>query len=547
MEISLFYHSRKYETLKCDSEFKRLAIRIPGHSGIMQICFSVPILDMQGYWIPELRTPAMKIVWVIESLSAGQRAFPFISFFNSKQMNRFSAGLTNLTNDVRIRAKMNQTTCNYDFTFDVVLNENTKDFELVLDSRDYIWTEALKSWRGCLTLPPAQIPAGAWEPVYCTWYAVHAAVTQDWVEKQAAIASRMGFKTFIIDDGWCFDVMKRVSPDTISSWYEMIGDWTISEKKFPDFHAHRERIRAMGLNYLFWVAPFLIGNKSKIYNELKDKVYPEYHEGYHRLDTKDKKSVDLMLEKMKSVLREYKLDGLKIDFLDQIFPNPETPRGEETTRFIEKLAESIREIKSDALIEFRQSYATPCMHAFGTQFRAGDVPFDFTDNFHRICQIRISMGDGVPVHADPAYWHPKESTANISRHMIASLAGVPMLSMDLEKISERERRIIEHWLNFYQEHRNTFNFGKWDVTYRQGSTAYAMVSRNGESIIILQDSARLNEALEKAEKTVSVLNLSPDELSFSGAKTFDGEGNAAADGTIPLGGLGIILRKKFEF
>ena len=62
-----------------------------------------------------------------------------------------------------------------------------------------------------------EFPEGAWEPVFCTWYAVHAAVTQDWVEKNAEVASRLGFRTLIIDDGWCFDVMKRVSPETIST------------------------------------------------------------------------------------------------------------------------------------------------------------------------------------------------------------------------------------------------------------------------------------------------------------------------------------------
>ncbi len=538
MEVSLFYQSQKYDTLTCDGDFNRLAIKVPGHSGIMQIRFSVPILDMHGYWVPESRTTSTKIVWVIESKSAGQRAFPFISFFNSKQMNRFSTGLTNLTNDVRLFAKMNQETCNYDITYDVVLGEGSKDFELVLDSRDYVWTNALQSWRDCLTLPPAQIPAGAWDPVYCTWYAVHAAVTQDWAEKQAQIASKMGFKTFIIDDGWCFDVMKRVSPATIGSWYEMVGDWTVSTQKFPDFHAHRERVQAMGMKYILWVAPFLVGAKSKAYQELKDKVYPEYHEGYHRLDTKDSESVEMMLEKMRYTMEEYKLDGLKVDFVDQIFPSLEKPRGEEATRFIERLAETIRSVNSEALIEFRQAYATPGMYAYGTQFRAGDVPFDFIDNFHRISQIRISMGDGVPVHADPAYWHPQESTVNISRHMIASLGGVPMLSMDLETISERERRIITNWLGFYNAHRDTFNFGKWDVTYHQSGVAYSMVTKNGESLIILQDSARLNEALAKAEKTAYVLNLSPDELEFAGAKTFDGEGNKSTDGIIPLGGLG---------
>ena len=538
MKVGLFYQSEQYDSLEHSGNYGKLAVKVPGHSGIMQMRFSVPILDMHGYWVPESRTPSTKIVWVIESKSAGQRAFPFIAFFNSRQINRLSAGLTNLTDDARILAKMNQEKCTYDITIEVALGKDSQDFELVIDQRPQVWTDSLADWRKALALPLPEFPEGAWEPVFCTWYAVHAAVTQEWVEKNAEVASRLGFRTLIIDDGWCFDVMKRVSPETISTWYEMIGDWVLSEKKFPDFENHRKRVQAMGMKYLLWVAPFLIGAKSELYKQLADIVKPEYHEGCYTFDSSRKEAAKLLLGKMKHVIQDYGLDGLKVDFLDYIFPNMEEPRGEDTTHFIQELARTIREVKKDALIEFRQAYATPGMLAYGTQFRAGDVPFDFIDNFHRLAQIRISVGDGVPVHADPAYWHPQESPVNISRHMIASLAGVPMLSMDLLAISETEQKIIRHWLGFYQAHRETFNYGKWDVTYHQSGTAYAMVSNERESIIILHDSARIGEALAKAAKHVFVLNLSPDELPLAGAKTADYEGKASADGIIPLGGLG---------
>ena len=538
MKVGLFYQSEQYDSLEHSGNYGKLAVKVPGHSGIMQMRFSVPILDMHGYWVPESRTPSTKIVWVIESKSAGQRAFPFIAFFNSRQINRLSAGLTNLTDDARILAKMNQEKCTYDITIEVALGKDSQDFELIIDQRPQVWTDSLADWRKALALPLPEFPEGAWEPVFCTWYAVHAAVTQEWVEKNAEVASRLGFRTLIIDDGWCFDVMKRVSPETISTWYEMIGDWFLSEKKFPDFENHRKRVQAMGMKYLLWVAPFLIGAKSELYKQLADIVKPEYHEGCYTFDSSRKEAAKLLLGKMKHVIQDYGLDGLKVDFLDYIFPNMEEPRGEDTTHFIQELARTIREVKKDALIEFRQAYATPGMLAYGTQFRAGDVPFDFIDNFHRLAQIRISVGDGVPVHADPAYWHPQESPENISRHMIASLAGVPMLSMDLLAISETEQKIIRHWLGFYQAHRETFNYGKWDVTYHQSGTAYAMVSNERESIIILHDSARIGEALAKAAKHVFVLNLSPDELPLAGAKTADYEGKASADGIIPLGGLG---------
>ena len=542
MKISLFHGSEQYAVFEHAGDYGRFAVRVSGWSGLLRIRFSVPVLDVHGCWAPESRTPSAKLPWTVESRSAGQRAFPFLAFFNSAQVNRLSAGLTNLADDTKILAQMNQESCAYDITFEVALGKDSGDFELILDQRPLLWTDCLADWRKTLGVKLPAFPDAAWEPVYCTWYAVHAAVTQDWVEENARIAASLGFRTLIIDDGWCFDAMKRVSPETISTWYEWIGDWRLSKRKFPDFENHRKRVQAMGMKYLFWVAPFLIGVKSGLIKMIPGCFSEECREGCHVFDSRRRDAADILLDKMKHVMADYGLDGLKVDFLDHIFPDTEDPRGRDTMRFVRKLAESVRAVKPDALLEFRQAYATPVMLPYATQFRAGDVPFDFLDNFLRILQIRVSMGDGVPVHADPAFWHPRESPVNIARHMIASLAGVPMLSMDLSRTGEMEKRIIRHWLGFYREHRKTLNFGKWDISFLPGGAAYAMACDDAESIVILLDSAHLGEALRKAAPRVFILNLSAEAPALPGGKTWSGEGNRAPEGRIPPGGLGELER-----
>ena len=540
MKITVLHREKEIGTLEHTGEYSRLKIRLPDHSGTLKLCFAVPILDIHTYWYPEMRTPSFRLHWMIEAKSAGQRWFPYLAFLNSRQINRFSIGLTDLDDDTLIFAKMNQEKCTYDVTVTVVLHEESRDFDLTLDERAIPWTEALADWRKLLALPLPDFPEGAWHPVFCTWYAVHAAVTQDWVEKNAEIASRLGFKTLIIDDGWCFDVMKRVSPETISTWYEWIGDWNLSRKKFPDFENHRARVQAMGMKYLFWVAPFLIGAKSEFSKQYGDSIKPKYIDGCRVLDSRKSDAMNAQLEKMKHVIRDYGLDGLKVDFLDEIRPDIEAPEGRSVMKFVRELAKGIREVKQDALIEFRQGYASPGMMAYGTQFRAGDTPFDFIDNFQRLVQIRISMGDRVPIHADPVYWHPQESPMNISRHMIASLGGVPMLSMDLLTVSETQKKIIRRWIGFYEEHLSTFRSGTWKAGYYQTNAAFLSVTGKEEGIVILLDPARLKEALRDAGANATVLNLSEYELELSGAKTSDGEGNPGTPGIIPPGGAGVL-------
>lgn len=226
-------------------------------------------------------------------------------------------------------------------------------------------------------------------------------------------------------------------------------------------------------------------------------------------------------------MEKYPLDGLKIDFLDDVPTNPERPRGQ-THKFIADLSAAIRSHKNAALIEFRQSYATVGMLPFATQFRAGDVPFDFTDNYQRLAQIRVGVGDKVPVHADPAYWHPNETPENISRHMIASLLGVPMLSMDLSKISKMEKTIISNWLKFYQKHLETFKNGHWEIKYRNGAVSWVTVSNSYELIVFINDIWTSTEALNKFddfEGKIIFLNLTAEDTRFIAYEGYDCLGN----------------------
>ncbi len=540
MKITLHFDHKAPRVLELSGDYLRVPIFPSNQAGTLLIQFSLPIIDFQGFWIPENRVPSSKIFWTIEANSAAQRNFPFLTFFNLAQQNRVSIAVTNLYDDCRICARMNQELCTYEVSISVCISAETTPFELILDYRDRPWVSCLEDFRRVLDIPKQDFPDSAWEPVFCTWYAVHAAVTQDWVEKNAAIAAELGFSTLIIDDGWCFEQLKRVSPETISTWYENIGDWEVAANKFPDFTAHIRRMQKLGLRYLLWVSPFLIGDRSSIYQTIKGATDASYLEGYHLLNVKHREESKLILTKISALLQKYPIDGLKIDFLDQYFPNLDQPRGRDTFAFIESLSSEIRKIKKDALLEFRQAYATPTMLPYATQFRAGDVPFDFLDNFQRLAQIRIGLGDGVPVHADPVYWHPQESPENIARHLIAALAGVPMLSMEMTKLAEHERRIIGHWLHFYREHLDTFKTGHWQVQYHYSAVSYVAVQAESEQIIILNDEARLSEALIDKTGTTHILNLSAAVLELPGCSAWGPSGEEAPSGKVPLGGRACI-------
>ncbi len=514
-------------------------IPLPAEAGRHSATFSLPLKDVQGYWTPQLAWPQFSLPWNLTLDVCAQSDYPALVFLNTQGECKALVGLSQLKQECRLAARMNQETGAYDIAVECLASQ--EPVELVVDCRPQPWTAALDQWRDGLAVNRPFVPREAWNPVFCTWYAVHAAVEEKWVEENARLASRLGMGTLIVDDGWCFDQAKRVSPATIGDWYENVGDWEISTAKFPDFARHVERIHQMGMQYLLWVAPFLVGRKSRFLQEAPQALLPgNFREGYRLLDPSSPQA-ETMIQRMSRLLQQTPIDGLKVDFLDQIEPSWEKPTSAHALAFVERLHQAILRERPEALIEFRQSYATPAMLPYATQFRAGDVPFDFLANFRNMSLIRLAIGDGVPVHADPVYWAPGERPANISRHLVASLLGVPMLSMDLTRLPATEQEIIAFWLAFYRENRTAYQTGRWSLRPLGSQAGYAHLQADGTpGIAILQEPLLLPELRERLKKGDYLLNLSGRELEVSGAEILFRPEPAGTASALPAGGAARI-------
>ena len=136
MNISVFHNGNAQGDFPVDGDYFRQKIEIPAKEGKMTFTLQFPIRDIQSYWTPQLRTPGIRLLWNIIAESAAQSYYPFASFFNLGQTNRFSIGTTNLVDDTRITAKMNQESCIYEITVDVTLSGVSEDFDLIIDRRE---------------------------------------------------------------------------------------------------------------------------------------------------------------------------------------------------------------------------------------------------------------------------------------------------------------------------------------------------------------------------------------------------------------------------
>ncbi len=252
-------------------------------------------------------SPEPRLPWVVRFSCAAHARFPFIAFMNTEGVNRCSAGLSNLTDDTEVLAEVNQEKCAYDLSMTTAVSPETEPYFFSLDLTPELWVERLAAWRESLNLEAGVYPGAVWEPVFCTWYAVHGAVTQEWVEKNASIAAHLGCKTLIIDDGWSYDEKKRISPESIADWYCKVADWRISREKFPDFDSHVKRVRQWGMKYLLWVAPHLIGLKSRFLAEHPDCMTDDpVCEGHVHLNPASPAAEDL-LQSLAALLAEHRI------------------------------------------------------------------------------------------------------------------------------------------------------------------------------------------------------------------------------------------------
>ncbi|MBO7329052.1 MAG: alpha-galactosidase [Lentisphaeria bacterium] len=523
-------------------DYTRVTISPEAGADRVVIRTDISIIDVHELWLNSLVAGPEKrnLPWVIELESGTDRNMPFVATFNSAGVNRGCFGSTNLQDDSKIRFEMNQEMGTYDITCTVTLCSKTENFDIILDCRDNIdWQDALADWRKALELPAYTYPEAAWNPVYCTWYAVHGAVTQDFVEKTCPIAKELGFTTLIVDDGWCYDDMKRVSPTTIVNWYEWIGDWNVAMPKFPDFKNHVKRIQDLGMKYMIWCAPHLWGFKSDLYKNNPGMTIGNPIEGYDKMDV-NKADVTPLVNKLRAVAKDNNLDGLKIDFIDIVPPNVDKPNARDTEVLIDTLTSGLKEDNPEALIEFRQSYSTPVTLKYATQFRAGDVPFNWIMNFGRIVELRLGLGNLAPVHADPAYWPFGETSENVARHMMAMMPAVPMISMDLTRLTDTEKRIIRYYIDMYNAHRELINKGEWRFLFGLSDIQAAIVENDKERMVIICDHGRFPECLKNDGRPTYVMNLSARAIPCQCENAVDAECNPADGSCIPLAGSAVI-------
>jgi hypothetical protein len=567
----------------------------------LKVSFDLPIVDIHGTWNSMANpTSVQKLEWWVSATRSGfgsgmhaqpvaaNRGVPLVLLLNRSGQSRWAIGALDQYNETRIAARMDEGKGAYAFEIErlplpqaspfgppappgpehrLVLPATCYEETIYLSNKPEPWFEAVQVYRRVhdevTGFARPAVPDAAWEPVFCTWYGIHKAVTPEWAERNARVAAGLGFHTFIMDDGW-------FTEQTQWGDYRYAGDWQPVSTKFPDFAAHVRRVQALGLRYLLWVAPFMVGAASQAAQDMAAHLLPREFLGFRSLCPRNPLAREHVKRTLLRLVDEYGVDGFKLDFIDAVDLAPcpldhehdHPTEGQAIHEALCDIYQALQERDPEVLVEFRQSYANLAMRDCATTYRAGDVPLDYDSNRWNITMTRVVSG-GIPVHYDPAYWNPRESKENVARHMLNSVFSVPMLSLDFDRIADAHLKIIAAWMDFYHAHKALLSQGRFRPVMANGHLPVLHISRQGQTVLGLFSDALPPVDLPSETQELYILNGANDErvrLCLVGPQgEFEGEVfdilhqprarlhvRALDDVTIdiPVGGFACLTRKR---
>ena len=245
---------------------------------------------------------------------------------------------------------------------------------------------------------PCRVPDAACDPLYSSWYNFHQDVFAADIESELAIATKLGMKTFIVDDGWQTDDTNR--------GYAFSGDWQVSKRRFPDMAAHVKRVQDLGIKYMMWYSVPFVGLKSANYEKFKGKYLSVNHGmGAAVLDPRFPEVRKFLVDTYVKALKDWNIDGFKLDFIDSFGIWGEDPAAKENyagrdikslpvavDRLMTEVKAALTAIKPDILVEFRQSYVGPAIRKYGNMLRVGDCPGNLRRNRFAIANLRLASG-----------------------------------------------------------------------------------------------------------------------------------------------------------
>jgi alpha-galactosidase len=374
--------------------------------------------------------------------------------------------------------------------------EDALEAEIVLDLRHRPFADSVHDLGGAVGLRRRPASGHDLMPVLCTWYSFHQDLVVADLLDDARIASELGIGTVIVDDGWqTMDAARG---------YGSCGDWEVERGKIADPRELVRELDALGLRTLWWIGTPFIGYRSRTFQEAGVAIaYDEPGLDAAVLDPRSPHARATLVERLRALLADTGAHGFKIDFLERFAQDGDAPPSDADHASIERgalrLLDDIAALGEGEplMIEFREPYITGGALSRGTMFRVADCPLSPLRNRRGIVDLRV-LAPGIAVHGDPVMWTAADSPERVAQQLIASLFGVPQISVRLAGLSQAHRETLAHWLGFWSAHSDLLLGARLrvegvdrDYAVVEGSADGVTVTvRYGEGAVALHDDDR---------------------------------------------------------
>lgn len=437
-----------------------------------KVSWILPQNDIQQVWAPHRSTPyTIQPDWTGAYTTDIAHWSPIAALLNDRNANRFTFACSEARRKVQYHAALNEEACVFKchmaFCIGIEAPTDSYSVKIRLDSRQIFWSEAVREAADWISSQTDNIPNiapdAAFKPLYSTWYCFHQNVFDKDIEEECKIAAKFGMKTLIVDDGWQTDDTNR--------GYAFCGDWQVSKRRFPDMAAHVKRVQDMGIKYMVWYSVPFIGRKSAAYERFKGKFLYEGMAGV--LDPRFPENREYLISIYEKALREWNLDGFKLDFIDSFALAGQDPAEKDNYAgrdiknveaavdvLMSDIMKRLKAIKPEILIEFRQAYIGSSILKYGNMFRVGDCPGDKMTNRRGIANLRLTSGK-LAVHGDMLEWHPSEKVEVAARAVLDSIFGVVQYSMMLRNLPADHLAMVHHWAEFSSKHEDALLHGSF--------------------------------------------------------------------------------------
>ncbi len=455
----------------------------------------VPATNALAIWSSFDRVHILRPDWGMNEINSRLASgMPIQQLLGFDGNNRMCVSVSDVDTPIKIRMGYNEENaeviCEVEF-FCLQTNKRSEyNATIRFDFRNIKYYDSIYDtvnwWENDCGYQSTFVPEYAKLPMDSLWYSFHQNLDYNRIIKECKNAKEIGLETVIIDDGWQTDDNNR--------GYAFCGDWEVSQRKMGDMKKLVEEIHKIGMKVMLWYSVPFMGIHSKKFDEFKTMLLDESgdKETFFALDPRYKKVRRYLSSLYENAVKEWDLDGLKLDFIDSFVLKGKSLE-KDISRDFESLEDAIHslltetkekltKIKSDVLIEFRQSYVGPSIRKHGNMLRVGDCPGDVLTNRSQAINLRFTSGK-TAVHSDMLMWNKNDAVENAAEQFINAIYTVPQISVLVDELSDEHKRMLKFYISFWKENRNILLNGKLTAENPESEYSIARATLNETEIV----------------------------------------------------------------